>query len=190
MKKYLLATVIVAVTGMSMIGSDAYAEGTHGNANLFIGQKTLDEDDWAPLDEQVELGALFDFRGQDWPVNIAVDLLVSADAETVGGVDFTLTTTELNAGIRKHFETGSSFTPYVGGGLALIKAELKGELGSVTTTEDDTGLGFWLNGGLAWTINQINFGLDFRYSEAKADIYGYDAESGGTHVGLFVGYHW
>ena len=53
-----------------------------GNVNFFLGQKTLDEDDWAPLDKQGEFGVLVDFKQQNWPVSIAIDFLGSADDGT------------------------------------------------------------------------------------------------------------
>lgn len=193
MKNYI--TVILFLSGTAIISANAQGEAVTGNVNVLLATKALEEDDWgSELDQQPELGVLFDFRQNDWPVNLAVDLLVSADSFTEDGVEVTGSTIELNAGVRKHFENAGSITPYIGGGLALIKAELEAEadtsFGTVTLTEDDNGIGFWLNAGLAWTINQVNFGLDLRYSDAEVTLSGIDGEAGGTHVGLFAGYHW
>ena len=172
------------------ISTAAHAQGSSGNANLLLGSKKLDKDDWEPLESQAELGAMFDFNLDNWPVNMAVDLLVSADTATILGVDIEASTVEIDFGARKYFDTGSSFSPYIGGGLALVSAELKAIEGNVEITEDDSSMGFWLNAGFAWTINQVNIGIDLRHSDAEVTLYGYDAEAGGNHIGLFVGYHW
>lgn len=188
--------VISMLSVILMASSVVNADVSTGNFNIMLGSKSLEEDDWGPeLDQQFELGALFDFRQAGWPVSIAADLLVSADSYTdAPGVEITGSTVEINAGLRKHIETGTGLTPYIGGGLALIKAELEAEastgFGTVTITEDDAALGFWVNTGLAWTINQVNLGLDLRYSDAEVTLFGIDGEAGGTHFGVFAGYHW
>ena len=75
------------VLALSLMVSAAYAEAPSNNINFFIGQKTLDSDDWAlGYDEQGEIGLLCDFRGQDWPVSLAIELLGSAKEETFNGV--------------------------------------------------------------------------------------------------------
>jgi opacity protein-like surface antigen len=183
--KNILIAIIFAFTSMT-----AHAQGSSGNANLFLGSKKLDSDDWEPLEQQAELGVMFDFNLADWPVNMAIDLLVSADTATIFGVDIEASTTEIDFGARKYFDTGSSFSPYIGGGLALVSAELKATEGPLTISEDDTSMGFWVNLGMVWTINQVNFGIDLRHSNAEVTLYGDDAEAGGNHIGLLVGYHW
>jgi opacity protein-like surface antigen len=185
-------TALLLSGALSMVSVNTLAQGSTGNVNFFLGQKALEEDDWAPLDEQAELGALFDFRQPDWPVNLAVDLLVSADSmtEAFTGIELTASTVELDAGIRKHFESSGPVTPYIGGGIAFIQAEIEASYGSVSVTEDDSGVGYWMNAGIAWTIGQVNLGLDLRYSDANATLSGYEVETGGTHVGVFAGYHW
>jgi len=58
-------------------------------------------------------------------------------------------------------------------------------------SEDDTGTGFAICGGVYWTIGQhFNLGLDVRYSSAEATLYETKAAIGGTHSGLILGYHW
>jgi opacity protein-like surface antigen len=183
--KNILVAIIFAFTSMTV-----HAQGSSGNANLFLGSKKLDSDDWEPLEQQAELGVMFDFNLADWPVNMAIDLLVSADTTTMLGVDIEATTTEIDFGARKYFDTGSSFSPYIGGGLALVSAELKANEGPLTISDDDSSMGFWVNLGMVWTINQVNFGIDLRHSNADVTLYGEDGEAGGNHIGLLVGYHW
>ena len=162
-----------------------------GNVNFFLGQKTLEENDWAPADEQAEFGVLVDFKQSHWPVSIAIDLLGSIDKVTVSGVDIEGSTSEFDIGVRKIWEVAnSSIRPYIGGGLAFINAEIKAT-GFNTVSQDDNGTGIWLNGGVYWTLGQhFNLGLDLRYSQADVTVFGVDVDAGGTHAGIILGYHW
>ena len=162
-----------------------------GNVNAFLGQKTLDEDDWAPLDKQAEFGVLVDFKQQDWPVSIALDYLGTYDEATELGINVEGTTSEFDVGVRKIWEvSGSSIRPYVGGGLAFVNAEFKITSG-FPVSDDDNGTGIWLNGGVYWTLGQhFNLGLDLRYSQADVTLFGEEGEAGGTHAGVILGYHW
>jgi opacity protein-like surface antigen len=194
MKKIVLLAVFALVFTLP---ATTLAQYWTGNANLFIGGKMLDKDDWEPLEEHVEFGFLLDFGKTDWPVNIAIDFLGSQDSDSFEEYeydyyyfyDYKVTTTEINVGIRKSF--GEVIRPYFGGGLAMITAKEEFTLQGLTYSEDDTGLGYWINGGVYLTIGDaLNLGLDVRYSAAKATLFNYDAEAGGVHVGFVVGYHW
>ena len=169
----------------------AHANPWSGNANFILGTKTLDDNDWAPFDEQVAFGVLVDFKQQSWPISIAIDLLGSLDEETVLGVDTEASTTEFDIGIRKIWEvSGSSIRPFIGGGLALVNAEIKAT-NVVTASIDDDGTGIWLNGGVYWTLGQhFNLGLQARYSKAEVQFLGVDIEAGGTTAAVMLGYHW
>ena len=162
-----------------------------GNVNFFIGQKTLEEEEWAPVDEQGEFGVLVDFKQPDWPVSMAIDFLVSADEKTDFGFIVEGITTEINFGVRKIWDQSRSpIRPYLGGGLALISSEFT-LTGFGSTTDDDNALGLWLNGGVYWPLGQsFNIGVDLRYSQADVTLFGVDVDGGGTHVGLIFGYHW
>ena len=162
-----------------------------GNVNFFLGQKTLEENDWAPVDKQAEFGVLVDFKQQNWPVSIALDFLGSTDEATESGVNLEGTTSEFDVGVRKIWEVaGSSIRPYVGGGIAFINAEIKAT-GFNTVSQDDNGTGIWLNGGVYWTLGQhFNLGLDLRYSQADVTLFDVEGKAGGTHAGIILGYHW
>jgi opacity protein-like surface antigen len=184
MKRLVVAGLISAMP-MGLMAGDMWHGGVTGNVNLLIGQKTLDKDDWEPLDKQAEIGVMFDIGGKDWPVNFALDMLVSADEETISGVDVDASTAELDIGIRKSFLEGN-LHPYAGGGLAVIQSRIDG-----IDEDTDTGLGFWVSGGLYYSIiEHINVGFDLRYSYAKTTLFGIEGQAGGTHVALFAGYHW
>lgn len=190
---------IIIVIALALTYTSANAGEWTGNVNFFLGQKTLDKDDWEPVDEQPEFGVLVDFKKQDWPVSIAIDILGSSGDETLndpdlGNLSFEAKTSELNLGVRKIWNTAnSSIRPYVGGGVAFINAdaELKSTGFSISVSDDDMGTGFWLGGGVYWTLNQsFNLGLDLRYSQADVTLFDESLKAGGTHVGLMLGYHW
>jgi len=185
MKKNILVVILM------LLVINAHANEYTGNVNFFLGQKSLESDDWAPIDDQGEFGVLVDFKQNDWPVSIAIDLLVSADTTTEFGVEFTAITSELNGGVRKIWDiSGSSVRPYIGGGLALISADLEAS-DFTTVSDDDNSIGIWLNAGIYWTLGQsFNLGFDLRYSQAEVTVFDVDVEAGGTHAGLILGYHW
>jgi len=175
---------------MSIVISAQASEYT-GNVNFFLGQKSLDSEDWSPVEDQAAFAVLVDFKQQSWPVSIALDFLGSYEESTEFGVKFEGMTSEFNAGIRKIWTTpGSSIRPYIGGGLAFISAEAEGT-SFFTVSDDDNAVGIWLNGGIYWTLGQsFNIGLDLRYSKAEVTLFNVDAEAGGTAAGLILGYHW
>jgi hypothetical protein len=185
MKKNILAVILM------LFFINAPANAWTGNANVFLGQKTLDKDDWEPADEQAEFGVLVDFKQIDWPVSIAIDLLGSVDEVTIAGITIEASTSEFDVGVRKIWEvSGSSIRPYIGGGIAFVSAEIK-ETSFTNLSVDDSGTGIWLNGGIYWTLGQnFNLGLDLRYSQADVTFFGEDVKAGGTHAGVILGYHW
>ncbi len=185
-----------------------------GQVNLFVGQKDLDlglapdEDFLSPLEDQTEYGILFAFEGEDWPIALAIDVLLTPGEDVSASYSYygysvsgkiELETRELNAGVRKYF--GDRFQGYVGGGLAYIEAEVTASLTvnapgipnlpSVSESQSESELGYWLNGGILYRIGErVNIGLDLRYSDASVDIDTESLDIGGLHYGAFVGFRW
>jgi hypothetical protein len=191
MKKFFLIPVIslFLIPAMS-IDSRAAQEWT-GNANLLLGVKFLDEIDWEPLDQQAELGIDVDFRKQEWPVNLAVAFVASRDEDDVNGIDLDGSTAELRFGIRKIWEPDQTIRPFFGGGLVFLRADLDSEYQGTKISDDDTGVGIWLNGGIYWTLNRFfNLGFNLGLSTGEVTLFGYDTDAGGFHTALILGYHW
>lgn len=158
-----------------------------GNVNFTLGAKALDEDDWDPVDSQGEFGIHVDFRKQEWPVNIVIALLGSADEGDIGGYDVEGTTSELRFGVKKIWEPTEVVRPFLGIGLGFINGEFDLE----GIDDNDTALGLWINGGVYWTLGKsFNLGFEVGYSQADVDIFGVDVNAGGGHAGLLLGYHW
>jgi len=193
-------TLIIITFFLFLLPTSAICEDWTGDINLFMGAKQLEEDDWEPLEEQDEYGIMLDFKQESWPISIAIDLLSSSDKQTgyyyiygYGTISATLEgeTSEFNLGIRKIWDGSPTIRPYIGGGIAMVSAEIKASTGGYTASDDDKAMGFWFGGGLYLTLTEhFNLGLDFRQSKAEVTLFGVDGKAGGTHAGVFVGYHW
>ena len=174
--------------------TQAIADEWDGNINLLLGQKSLDSDDWGDNDSQNAFGIQFDFARSEWPVHLVVDLYGAGETEGSGDDKVEDVTGGLHLGVRKYWAVGSSgFTPFVGGGLALLTAEsTTGSGDDKETVEDDEGaLGYWVGGGAKWVLGEhLNIGGEVRYSQAEVDLDGTELEAGGVYAGLLAGYHW
>ncbi len=189
MSKFILITATLLI--LSIINpKTSFAA---GNINLFWGDKELKTSDWAPVEDQGELGLQLDFKSADWPVSIAIDSLTSYTEETIAFFDIEGETTEFNIGIKKLFNANPPITPFIGGGISFIDASLKvtDTLFGGSATVSGSGTGYWVTAGAFATIgDSFNVGLELKISTATVDILGLDAEGGGSHFGLLFGYHW
>jgi opacity protein-like surface antigen len=183
-----------------------------GDANFFYGQKSISDDviESAGVDGQTQYGVAVSLEF-NWPVALAIDLMSSSDSQTqevpANNPLFFSTdvdTTEFDVGVRKYWM--EKIRPYVGGGLAWVQLDGQqvesGELGGAPfvdtiVDDDDSDLGFWLNAGFLYQIGEhFNIGVDLRYSDSEATLTptgggeSRDFDSGGTHYGVLLGYHW
>ena len=162
-----------------------------GNVNFTLGAKALDKDDWDPVEEHGEFGIHVDFRRHEWPVNLAMALVVSAGEDDIEGFSFEAITSEWRFGVKKIWEPTQVMRPFIGGGVALIGSELEADYYGVSVSDDDIGFGVWISGGLYWTLNEcFNLGLELGYSTAEVTLFDVDVDAGGGHAGLILGYHW
>lgn len=168
-----------------------------GNVSGTLGFRALSDDEWEPVETQTQVGALFDIKPNNWPVSIAVDLLVSSSVEEdeyVGGslADITGAVLELDVGVRKIFNTGSSFSPYIGGGLAFASATYEIDYYfAPTEDDDDSGIGLWLDAGFYMPLtNHFHLGFDVRFSAIEVTLFDKDVNAGGLQMGIMAGYHW
>jgi hypothetical protein len=130
-------------------------------------------------------------------VQIAADVLVTVDEETVSGVDFTATTFEFDAGVRWLIYKKGKVFPYVGAGVGVIGAALEGDFGFGNVDAGDASLGFWADAGVFFRLGKaFNIGIDLRYSDASVDLdfgsgfVAQDVNAGGFSYGLLVGFGW
>lgn len=170
-----------------------------GNVNVFLGGKFLDENDWEPVEKQLEGGLLVDFGGTNWPVNLAVDLLYSSGEDSIFAMNgFNVTslhlegsTAEIDVGLRKNWGHAEKGFVSLGGGFAVIQATVKGDFQGNSASDDDVGYGGWISAGAVSTFSQKwNIGIHARWSKAEVTIGTVTGEAGGFHGGLLAGYHW
>lgn len=193
-----LCLIAVITTVLAVAATRANAG---GHVNFFLGQKSLESDDWEPIEDQFGFGAVMSFGQDAWPVHIAVDVLSSVGEEDVSDPilgNFTITgaTFEVDTGVRKIWSKGNVF-PYVGAGVGIFAAGVELDSGFVTVDADDTGFGFWAGGGVFWRLgSRFNIGFDARYSSAEVDFdfgggfVAPDVSAGGLQYGLLLGFGW
>ena len=174
-----------------------------GSIGFFLGQKWLDGD-WGKFDQQTAFGVQPTFGRQEWPVRVVFELAVSADERKypvflTPTLKATLTartsTFELCAGVRRKWELGKEgdTQPFVGGGAALITAQVKTELAGFADSEDDYGIGPWVSGGALWVLGKgFEIGFTGRYTAADVDLsfFGGTVDAGGLQAGALIGYGW
>ncbi len=181
---------LLVILMFSTIGSLASASQQSAwtwNLNAFLGSKTLDEDDWTPVEEQIEFGIEFDFRRGNWPISIVIEYFNAADDANLWSMEIESKTSELNVGVRKTWNHFQYIHPFIDGGVSFINGEFK----ALGMSDDDSSGGAWIGGGIYWTLDEhLNIGLEVKGSSADVNLFGVDVDAGGGHYGLLVGYHW
>lgn len=171
-----------------------------GDVSFILGVKALDESDWEPVDQQAEFAAAVSWGKKDWPVRIATDLVGTAQEKNISQFDpefgffsgdLTGSTSELAFGVRKVWTVGNA-RPFVGGGLAFIRGEIKFSVSGFDVSQSDTAVGPWIDGGAFWRLGKrFDIGVEARISRAKIEpVSGIEMEAGGSHLGLILGFGW
>lgn len=186
-----LVLVAGLVTGFA--GTASAAGDWTGHVNFMIGQSYLGDGKWGSLDRQEAFGLEIDFRNRDWPVNIAIDLVGSSKEEDslVPGsgrvIRQSADISELDLGVRKLWDQGPFFHPFVGGGIALVAAERQ----SLGIEDDGDGVGVWLDAGINLALTtHFNIGVELRYSFAEVDLGPERINTGGITAGALFGFRW
>lgn len=184
-----ILVVVFVAAAVPAYGAGSGA-GPTGNIVLVGGLKLLDDTDWSPVEEQHELGLVADVMGANWDVSIEVRALRS-DSDTkfdpVSGLFVSVETSELDLGIRKHWDNGHHAYPYIAGGVARIDADVNfPPFGTVS----DHAYGLWAAGGVYLLVApHLVVGLDVMVSEAEADFgTSTSASIGGGHAHVLIGY--
>ena len=180
MKKMIGAALVV----LSIWTSSAFGE-TGGSVNIFFGAKSLDSADWAPVEEQMEVGVKFDIgeKGKNW--KFAFDILSSDTTDSSLGIDVTGSTSEMNIGAR-YYSDPSGQGAFFGVGLSFIDVEME-IAGFGSNSASGTGVWFELGASMKAADN-LNLGIDMIISQATIDWLGIEVEGGGTHFGFFAGF--
>jgi opacity protein-like surface antigen len=161
-----------------------------GNFKVLIGQKSLKADDWEPIENQLQFGAMLDFTTDAIPVNFVFGVFYSSDETTEGPFTLSGNTIDFLFGVNKYFVTNSNFQPYIGLGGVFTAAELKLSGYGDSNSADGNGIGFWVGGGFQILVTpNIALGADLRYSQVEVKIEETEGEGGGLQYAVFVGYH-
>jgi opacity protein-like surface antigen len=183
---------VFGVMGLSILASPVFSsEGVTGNVNFNFVSKALVENDWAPVDAQTGVGLDADLKKKGWPFSVAFGYQTTdaSDTDPFSGIDLKGKTTELSLGAKWIGDKTPVFRPFVGGGLCQVKGEF--EAPGFGVSDSDTAIGYWLSGGLYWTLaNHFNLGINARYSKANISLFGVDVDAGGVSMGLLLGYHY
>ena len=199
-----LLTSVLVLSLLPVYSTAIVAGTTTGNVNFLPGIKAMDEEDWSPIEDQPALGINVSWGKQSWPIQLAVDYLISRDEEDAHqfGGDVTLegVTAELGFGIQKTWEVGR-FRPFIGGGGAAVFAQIKVDAPGIDISENGVAPGAWAGAGFFFRLGpRFNLGLSARYSKAEVtisdlSIFGVpiedlDVEAGGLHTALVLGWGW
>ncbi len=187
MRKLVLGAFLVA--GILAAATPAAAA---GNANFILGVRALG-DEWDPIDEQGVLGLNMDLGGASWPVQIEFGFHASGAEDDIGPLDVTASIAELQVGVQKFWKVGSTMRPFVGGGLALVWAEveLEDNLG-FSVDEDDNTVGAYVHGGIYWRLGKaFNIGLDGRITgTGDLEAFGSEVDANYFQLGMILGFGW
>lgn len=163
-----------------------------GNVNFSLGQRSLNESDLEPVDEQPFVGVTADFKMEDWPIDLAGGLYRSTKEESVGSLDVRATITELSFGVMKTWNVSGNMHPFAGGGLALVnvEAEVGSPFGSVD--DDDNSTALYAEGGVYWRVgSMLNLGVHGRFNKASdVSVGGGEIDSDYFQVGVLAGFGW
>jgi hypothetical protein len=112
------------------------SEGFDTRFAVLYGNKSLDKNDWAPVEKQTGFGVEAEFAKSDWPASAVVtyftndasgtenDTDIDEDEIADGDLKATGETTELGIGARKRLESDSEVTFFVEGGLVKVSAKV------------------------------------------------------------------
>jgi len=156
-----------------------------GGLALGLGGKILDDDDWGDLDHQLGFAIRGDVGMSNWPVLIAIDVLGTYDEMSYYGWSVEGRTREIALGARWYMSRDQDLSPYVGGGIVNIDADIY--MPSWFEVWGNNAWGPWLEGGVVYDMDGFHIGANLRYSQAAFNAWGEDWQVGGLYYGIFVG---
>ena len=179
--------LLAACTATSGAATRATDSTSHTQLSLYLGQRALEEDDYAPVDEQAMIaGEVSNVPASTGGLGWELGLAVSADEDDVAGVDVNGRTGEFYGGVRTTFGSGT-LHPYLGAGLSLVAAavEVAG-----AGDEDDGSLAAYVHGGVLLAPSpKFAFGLDARVLlGSDLEIAGVDTDADYAQLALVLAF--
>ncbi len=180
----------IATLLLTTLTSGAYAAGSF---SILYGEKSLEKNDWKPVESQTGFGVVGEYKEPNWPVALVATYFRSEDSALLTGaganIKITGETTELGFGIRKYLNE-NRLRFFVEGGLISISAKIKAEVFGVSASDSDSNIGYWFGAGADVMVNDtLSIGLFARKSDASVTLGGVNGEAGGTHAGISATYH-
>jgi len=163
-----------------------------GRVGLEHGLRVMDSE-WGPVDKQAYFGLAAEFL--DGPIKLAVSFREALaeeydrllDAE-VDGLTF-----DILVGVR-FIEHTNTFNYWGGVGIAYVDAEVTVQdslSGSVISSDSDSGIGWWLHGGIGWREwKNFLFGMQFDLTTAGVTLFGDNRDAGAVFLGVVASYVW
>lgn len=168
----------------------------NSKVDLYLGARSLNENDWSPVEDQTTVGLEYVHEGLDAPIGFELGLFVSEKSKenvVVGGgtADITGKTGELAAGVHKTFlRDGGRIHPYVGGGLAAIQAKLRADdSAGGSASDDDTSGALYVHGGVEFDLGPaFLIGLDLRLlGGSSVTLFGVNGDADYAQLALVLG---
>lgn len=169
-----------------------------GNVNFSVALRSLDDEEWAPLSDQIAFGGNADFDVADWPVRLAFALHFSDKSRRFGQRELQVGFTDLSGGVIYPWDTRGPVTPYVGGSLSVVLVDVDTVLFNpisqqiFTDDESDLSLGILFQGGFVVRLGeQFNLGLDTRIMMGTdVELSGRDTDADYFQTGVLAGWGW
>jgi outer membrane protein with beta-barrel domain len=174
-----------------------------GSVDFFAGQKELDRNftESNNMEEQDALALFTDWGSSNSQWRLAVDVLAGSKDVNDDALNVKLdgSTGEIGAGARWYPMKESHWMPHLGAGLALVSGKVETNQpgpGSVDLAFDDSKLGYWTDGGIAYRFGEhFKLGGRIRYSDAKLEIKDNfdnvrEVNAGGLSYGVTAGATW
>lgn len=164
------------------------------NINATVGSRQLDEDLWAPLEDQPTFGVMADISLGKLPLYATVALQASAATEDDYDFDYTASVVDLSAGLKIMPRIGR-FRPYLSAGIASVGASFEAESNSWNywdVDDSDSSFGHYVNGGMLFRIGRhLNVGVDLRWvGGTDVTLFGVKGDADSFVGSAVVGYGW
>jgi len=144
---------------------------------VLLGGRSLDDEvAWDEIESPIVLG--FEGGNVGAPLGYEFGLSVAGDSTDEAGVDVYDRFLEVSFGARALFGSGRVI-PYLGAGVALVWAEVEGDSGGFTTSDDDVSGGLYGHGGVLFPVgDEFWLGLDARLlTGTELDIFGIETDA-------------
>lgn len=161
-----------------------------------VGGRSLDEDQWDPVEDHFVLGVELDTRPQQFPLGLEFGISGSVGREydlTFLGQDFDLTASvgELYVGPRLTFDAGErgGFVPFAAAGVTYLAGELEAIQGSLAVSDRDSSVAGYAHAGFYYLFaSKLRVGVDARsVFGSDLTLFGVEADADYGQIALVVG---